>query len=390
MESSLRGDIKALPGAAWILFAGTFVNRFGGFVVVFLVLYLTQRGYSAPQVGVVVSMYGVGAVGASIIGGYLADRLGRRNTIALSMFSAGAVMLGLSQANSLWLISLLTCAAGFTAELYRPASAAYLTDISKAGSRVTIFALYRLAINLGFAAGPAVGGLIAEKSFFVLFVLDAATCVAFGVIALVALPPTHHPSHDGEHSFHRLVQPFRDIPFLIFLLGSLGGAVVFFQFTGSYALQIKAYGFSNTVYGLLISLNGLLVMLFELPLTVLTRRFAPGPVMALGLLLIGIGFGLTALVSTIPLLVVTIAIWTLGEIVFAPVATAYVADWAPAMMRGRYMGAWGLFWGLGHVLGPLIGMPLFHWNPAVLWGGAFITCAFSAIMLLAASTRHRA
>jgi MFS family permease len=142
-----------MPAPAWVLFGGTFVNRFGSFVLVFLVLYLREKGFSPAEAGTAVGAYGFGSLAAALAGGWVADRFGRRNAISLSMFSAAATMLALSQAERLPLIVALSALAGLTSELYRPASSALLTDLIPAGQRVTAFALYRLAINLGFAAG---------------------------------------------------------------------------------------------------------------------------------------------------------------------------------------------------------------------------------------------
>ena len=113
-------DLRALPPAAWLLFAGTFVNRFGSFVLTFLVLYLRDRGYSAREAGTALAAYGIGSLGAALAGGLLADRLGRRNAIALSMGASAATMLALSQADGLAAIVVLVALAGFAAEAYRP------------------------------------------------------------------------------------------------------------------------------------------------------------------------------------------------------------------------------------------------------------------------------
>src|SRR3954467_456162 len=109
-------DVRKLPRPAGVLFAGTFINRFGGFVLAFLVLYLTKRGYSATEAGAALSLYGVGSMGANFTGGHLADRVGRRNTIAFSMFSSAAILLTLAQVTTLGPILALTLLAGFTAE----------------------------------------------------------------------------------------------------------------------------------------------------------------------------------------------------------------------------------------------------------------------------------
>jgi MFS family permease len=364
---SLWGNVRAMPPAAWILFGGSFVNRFGSFVLVFLVLYLTDEGFSPAEAGAAVSAYGAGGLGAALLGGWLADRLGRRNTIALSMFSAAATMLALSQARDLAPVVVLSGVAGLTSELYRPASAALLTDLLPPGRRITGSALYRLAINLGFAAGPATAGFLAERSFFLLFLGDAITSALFGVAALVALPEGVRASH-AEELPGELVRAVRaDRAFQLFLLASLASAFVYFQQQAALPLHVADAGLSYAVFGALLSLNGLVVVLLELPLTALTQRLPARPVMAAGLFLEAAGFALTAVAFDVPLLAVTVVIWTLGEIAFSPVASAYVADIAPERLRGRYQGAWGLTFGLALIAAPVLGTALYARSPTALW-----------------------
>src|SRR5213592_392001 len=184
----LLAGLKALPRAAWILFLGVFLNKFGTFVVPFLTLYLTRQGYSLTAAGMAVGAYGVGTLLASGLGGHLADTFGRRKTIVLSMFSAAIAMMLLSQARSLSAIILLTALTGLAGELYRPASSALLADLVPAGQRITAYAAYRMAFNAGWAFGPATAGFLAEHSFFWLFIGDALTSVLFGIVAWFALP----------------------------------------------------------------------------------------------------------------------------------------------------------------------------------------------------------
>src|SRR5580704_8963087 len=143
-QPTLLASLRALPRAAWILFFGTFLNKFGAFVVPFLTLYLTKQGYTITDAGIAVGAYGVGGLFASLLGGHLADKLGRRETIALSMFSGAATMMLLSQAHSFALIVGLTALAGLASEFYRPASSALLTDLVPPNQRVTAFATLRM------------------------------------------------------------------------------------------------------------------------------------------------------------------------------------------------------------------------------------------------------
>jgi MFS family permease len=376
---------KSLPPAAWVLFGGTFINRFGTFVIPFLILYLTRIGYSSAQAGLAVGAYGIGHLIASSAGGHLADRIGRRNTIVLSMFGSAASMLALSQARSYVPIVILTCITGSLSELYRPASYALVGDLVGQEHRVTAFGIYRLAINLGFAAGPATAGFLADHSFTLLFIGDAATSVIYGIIALFALPHGLRTYVRTERTGEALRVAARDKPFILFLLATLCITTVDFQLGSTFALHVRAAGFPSRVYGLLVSMNGMLIVVFELGITQWTRRFQARPIIALGYLLAGIGFALTGLAHTIPLLAATVVVWTLGEMISSPVATAYAVQLAPEQYRGRYLGLVMMMWSLGMVIGPPAGTFLFDRNPAAVW----IACAALGIISAALMMRRR-
>ena len=386
-RTTLRAGIRSLPGPVWILCVGSFVNRFGSFVAVFLVLYLREKGYSIAEAGFVVSLYGAGNVLAAAVGGLLADRLGRRNAITISMFSSAATLLALSQADEIVLIGALTVLAGLTGEMYRPASAALLADLVPAGQRLPAFALNRLAINLGFAAGPATAGLLADRSFTYLFVGDALTSIAFGLIAIVGLPEGVRTSRGDERRGEAVRTIARDRAFLFFLVSSILGAFVYFQSTATFPLHVQDSGLSNSDYGLLISLNGLAIVILELPFTSITQRFPAIPILFVGSLLVGLGFALNAWAESLAALAFTVLIWTIGEIVYAPVAATYVADIAPVHLRGRYQGAWGLTWGLAFMLGPAIGAVLYAWNGDAFWLFCGLLGLLSALLLLPAAAR---
>ncbi|HEV2392874.1 MAG TPA: MFS transporter [Verrucomicrobiae bacterium] len=377
--AGLRENLRALPRGAWVLFLGTFLNKFGTFVMPFLAIYLTRLGYKAAQAGLAMAAYGVGTLGACILGGYLADRLGRRKTIVLSMFSVAVAMLCLSQARALSAIVLFAGLAGLTGELYRPASSALLADLVPPGQRVTAFSGYRMALNAGWAFGPATAGLLAKHSFFWLFAGDAATSVLYGLVAWFALPAglrgIRAQSAWGE-TFRVLRE---DKQFRQVLCAALLVALVFVQVFSTMSLEITSSGFAPSVYGLVISLNGVLVVFCELPLTTITRRFAARRIMALGFLLIGAGFASNALERTIPLMALTTALFTLGEMISMPVAAAYVADLAPSHQRGLYMGTYGTVWAVAFVCGPSLGLLLFSTSRLILW------LACGALGLMAAS-----
>lgn len=362
---TLRSNLKALPRPVWILFGGSFLNRFGSFVITFLVLYVTRQGYSPTQAGLVVASYGLGSLPAAAFGGFLADRIGRRETIALSMFGGAASMVALSQAHSLTALFLLSAVAGLAAELYRPASGALLADLVPPHRRVAAFGMYRLAINAGFAAGTAAAGFMAERSFTILFLGDALTSVMFGVVVLVGLPRTEASGHTYEPGSVRVIM--RDRRFALFLLVSLIGAFVYFQMEAGLPLHIRGSGLSYGAIGLLLALNGAACLLLELPVISVTQRLKARPVIAVGIALTGLGFFLTQFATSVWPLAVTVVVWTLGEVISAPVSSAYVADLAPPSMRGRYTGTHGLTFSLSFVLAPALGGWLYSMGPGVLF-----------------------
>lgn len=373
---SLLTTLRSLPRTAWILFVGTFVNRFGTFVMPFLAIYLTRQGYSATQTGIAISAYGGGHMVASMLGGHLADRIGRRHTIAMSMFGSAVMMMALSQARGYGAIVSCTFLLGIVGELYRPAAAALLGDLVSEEQRVAAFGMYRFAINLGFGLGPATAGFLADRSFFWVFAIDAATSFVYGIVALVALPHGLRSSATSEKPAEGLRLALRDKPFMLFLLATLCMTWIEFQLSSTLPLYIQSLGHSAATFGMLMSVNGIMIVVLELALIAWTQKFAPQPMIALGYALTGIGFALTGVSETVPLLVMTVVIWTIGEMIYAPVTGAYVTSLAPERYRGRYMGLWHLMWSMGMLIGPVTGTALFAYEPALLW----VACLFLGLL----------
>jgi len=382
-EQTLFASLRALPRTAWVLFAGTFINRFGGFVVPFLTLYLTGQGYSVGAAGLAVSAYGMGNLLASLVGGHLADKLGRRETIVLSTFSAATAMLLLSQAHALPVIIGLTFITGLVSEAYRPAASALLTDLVKPEQRLTAFAALRVTFNAGFAFGPATAGLLAGFGYIWLFLGDALTSALFGLVALLALPRVAKSRTNGANWSDVISVVRGDKRFQQLLLANFAVSLVFMQMASTFGLFVTQHlGFSPAVYGVVISLNGALIVLCELPLTAFTRRFPARKVMALGYALIGGGFALNYFAHSVPVLVICMIIFTLGEMFALPMASAYVADLAPAHMRGRYMGVNGMTWALALILGPVLGMKLLAFSAGALWLACGVLGLAAAVVIL--------
>lgn len=380
---SLFAQLRSLPRPTWILFGGTFINRFGTFVMPFLAIYMTREGYTPTQAGLAVSSYGAGHIVASMVGGHLADRIGRRHTIALSMLLSAVSMVALSQARTFPAIVTLAFVVGAFGELYRPAAAALLGDLVTPEQRVAAFAMYRFAINLGFAIGPATAGFLADRSFLWVFLGDAVTSFVYGIVALVALPHGVRSPAKEEKSGEGWRVALADRAFVFFLAATLCMTWVEFQIHSTFPLHLERLGYASSVYGMLLSINGVMIVLFELALTSWTQRFPPQPMIAIGYGLGGIGMAMIGIANGIPMLALSIVTLTIGEMIYAPVTGAYVTGLAPERYRGRYMGLWHSTWSVGMLLGPSMGTLLYERDPSLLWIACLVVGVVSSLLALA-------
>jgi MFS family permease len=236
--------------------------------------------------------------------------------------------------------------------------------------------MYRFAINLGFAAGPATAGFLAERSFLWVFLGDAITSFTFGVVALLALPHGMRSSAKEEVPAEGVRHALANRAFLFFLAATVCMTFTEFQLNSTLPLHIVSSGYSLKTYGSLMSLNGVVIILFELALTAWTQKFPSRGLIAIGYLLTGVGVAVNGLATNMPFLVISVLIWTLGEMVYAPHTGAYVTALAPERYRGRYMGLFHMTWSAGLFLGPLLGGWIYERNPLALW----ILCASLGVL----------
>jgi MFS family permease len=325
-----------------------------------------------------VSAFAVGALCGGLMGGWLADHFGRRNTIVLGTFLSASSFMLLYTASTLPTIIACTFLAGLTSGIYQPAIGALLADIVPPAQRVRAYASIRAAANAGFACGAATGGVLANYSFFWLFAGDALTTAIYGCIALLWLPHGLRAAREKTARWGESLKHIAgDRPFQALWVSAFLASLVYAQFASTYSLHVirnglnfDAFGFHigpETVYGLLVGWNGAFVMLGELPLTAATMRFDPRRVMAVGYILVGAGFAMNALAHSIFALWIAMTIFTIGEMISAPTTSAQVARFAPERMRGRYMGALGLSWNGAGILGPQIGFRLLARDPNLVW-----------------------
>ncbi|MGI5168598.1 MDR family MFS transporter [Spirillospora sp. CA-253888] len=393
MPAFLHSRVGGFPRPYWVLWAGTLVNRLGTMVEPFLGLYLmTARGLSLAQSGLVVATLGAGSLLSQVLGGFLADRIGRRITMVGGTLATGAAMLALGYAQGMPAIMAAALLLGLALDMYRPASHAMVADIIAPGDRPRAFALLFWAVNLGWAAAMVVGGTLAQQGFLWLFWIDAATCALFGLLVWRAIPETRPARVEGDGPAGSWSQVLRDRVLVGYTLIMLAYVFVLMQAMTTMPLAMRELGLGPRDYGVAIAANGVVIVLVQ-PLVGawLARRDRPR-VLAAGFALVGVGYGLTTLATTVWAFVATILVWSVGEIIASAVAQAVVADLAPAHLRGRYAAAFGLSWSGGFLLAPLGGTQLLGVSVPALW----LTClgiglgTAVAVLALGPAIRRRA
>lgn len=386
-----RAATGGLPPLFWTLWAGMLVNRLASFVITFLAIFLvSDRGFTASQAGHVVAIYGLGLLLAGPVGGALADRIGRRHTMLLGLTLGGCCVGVLGFLRDPAQLTFVAFLAALTGDTYRPAAQAAVADVVAPADRARAYGLIYWAVNLGWAISLSVAGFVAERSMLALFLADAATSLAFALIVLARVPETRPAHHGSTPVLHGLLHVFRDGPFMVFLGLHLVGLLVFTQFQLALPLDFAAHGVGPRAFSLIMALNGLGVVVLQPLLSPRLQRYDGAHVLAASSLLIGLGFGLNAFGGSLVAYVAGAALYTLGEVLGFPVASAIVADLAPPHLRGRYQGAFAMAWGLAFTLSPLVGGEVLHrFGGTVMWLGCLAVGALTAALHLVAGPARR-
>jgi MFS family permease len=373
--------VKTYPRQFWLLFWGMLISTLGASMVwPFLMIYVSEQ-LELPLATVTSLMSLNAAMGLvfSFIAGPVTDRLGRKWVMVVSLAVNGLCYLLMSQAHTLGAFAILMAAAGAFNPLYRVGADAMMADLVPAEKRMDAYSLLRTSNNAGIAIGPAIGGLVASISYNIAFFGAAIGLVTFSLlIALFAretLPARLSSAvPTSKESFGGYPKIFKDQPFIgfliVFTLTHMCASLIW-VLLGVYAKQ--NYGVPESQYGLIATTNALMVVFFQLPVTMLTKRFPALPVLAVGSLFYALGVGSVALGQGFAGFWLSMVIMTIGELIMTPTASAYVANLAPADMRGRYMSLYGLTWGTAAGIAPLVGGLLNdNYGPIYIWYGGFL------------------
>ncbi len=386
--------LGGLPREVWLLFATNLINRAGMMVLPFLVLYLTRElGFSVARAGSMLAVYGATAIVFGPIGGRLSDRIGALRVMRVSLISAGIMLLLFPLARSFVAVTAMTVLWAASGEMFRPASLAAITHVVVPEQRRQAFALNRLAINLGMSIGPALGGFLATVSFRAMFVVDAITTLIAGLV--LALTPWRSFSGVNSEAANRNadhVGPatiFHDRLFLVFLSGVLLVGIVFFQHESALPLYLVEYlHLSPAFYGMLFTINTLLIVLLEVPIVTATAHWPNTRSLILGCILFAIGFGALGLIASAAGVIATVVVWTFGEMLLFPAMSAHMAEIAPENRRGVYMGAYSMSLSLSLTIGPWMGTQLLAvLGPIKVWFVMFALGALAAVLMVYAAPR---
>lgn len=379
----LRQTAGGLPRQFWFLFTGTLINRLGSFVIIYLAIYLTQDlGFSQSQAGLVLGCRGVGGIIGTLGGGVLADRWGRRSTLLTAQVGAAVLMLSLGFAHGLGQLALGALLLGVFTEAARPAFQSMMIDIIPDRDRIKAFSLSYWAVNLGFAGAAVLAGFAAQFDYLLLFVVDAGTTLLTAAITLFFLRETRPVRSAAVVATGRapgLGAVFRDRVFIGFLLLNLGIVIVLMQYTSTVPIAMSADHLGPATYGWVLSINGLLIVGGQLFLPKLVGGHQRARVLAVGTLVVGLGYGLDAFADRAWLWAFSVAIWTFGEMLQTPANAALSADLSPAALRGRYQGIASLSWSAGSAVAPVVGgFVLQHLGGTTLWLGCIGVAALVA------------
>ncbi|MCK5377834.1 MAG: MFS transporter [Acidobacteria bacterium] len=370
--ATYRGAFSGLPRLVWILAGGALVNRAGTMVLPFLTLYLTRDfGLSVERAGIVVAVFGLGAMVGAIVGGRLSDRFGaiRIQLASLGLAGGGFILLGQLRTFPAMVAGIFVVSV--VSEAFRPAMMAAVALASPPDCRPRAFALVRLAVNLGMAVGPAVAGVLASIGYRWLFLVDGVTCWAALVVLFLAISPEALRPEVAEAVDETVTSPWRDGPFVLLLGLVFLMAVAFLQVWITYPIYLReVYGLEERGVGFLMGFNALLIVVFEMVLLHLVEGYDHLKVAGIGAFLLCLGLGLLPLGAGIGFAIVVTCVWTFGEMLNLPMINAVVAARAGRRSAGRYMGAYTLSFATAFVVSPLIGSVIYQrLGPSALWYG---------------------
>ncbi|MGB0895748.1 MAG: MDR family MFS transporter [Flavobacteriaceae bacterium] len=346
-------SFKGLSNEVWWLALITLINRAGTMVIPFLSLYLTESlDFTLSNVGWIMSAFGLGSVIGSWLGGKLTDKIGYYKVMLISLLSTGFLFIGLQHLTTFYSFCIGIFLVMVVADTFRPAMFVALSAYSKPENKTRSVTLIRLAINLGFSAGPAIGGLIITYlSYGGLFWVDGITCILASVLLLKVLNPKTAKTID-EEIIENPKSAYTDKTFWVFLVAMSLFGIVFLQFFSTIPLYYKdAHHLNELEIGLLMGMNGFIIFVLEMPLVKWlenSRRTKSG-LMLTGAILTGLSFIILNSTSWVGILVISMLLVTVGEMIAFPFSNAFAMDRSKKGNKGEYMALYSISFSIAHI-----------------------------------------
>ena len=382
-------SFKGLVPEIWILSLVTFINRAGAMVIPFLSIYLVEeKGLTFPQVGMIMTCFGIGSLLGNYLGGFLTDKIGFYKTIVLSLFFGGVGFICIQFLNTFIGLCLGILILMIAVDTYRP-GVFVAADVYGDGKETTRnIGLIRLAINIGFSIGPVIGGfLIANVSYSSIFWIDGVTCMLASILLLVLLKPKEQKQKEESKPVTKEgVSPFRNALFLLFFLIMALNSISFVQYFSAVPLYYsEVHGLSEDIIGLLFLINGSMIVIFEMPLIAWLERLKLSKSMATfwGIGLLAISLIILNISNWFGVLIIGMILMTLGEMIGSPFASSLALDMAPKGRKGSYMGLFSISFSISHIIGhnaALNSIDVFGYSKT--WVFLFCTLAFAGLLTL--------
>ena len=374
----IKNFIAEYPKAFWMLVVAVFIDHLGSALLYpFLALYVTKHfNVGMTQAGAMFSIFAVTAITGSFIGGAVSDKIGRKKMVLFGILSSAIASLILGFLNDINMFYLAVGLLGLLANTGSPAQNAMVTDLLPHEKQASGFGVIRVAYNLSFAIGPLIGGYLADRNFLLIFLLDAFLSIITAIFIFFILPETKPETKEEQvqsmlQTFKGYFTVFADKLFILLVAALILIQTIYEQLNSTLPVFLRDYhGIQATEFGLLLSLNAILVVTMQIWITNQTRRFPPMLVMAFSGLMYILGFGIFGFSGSIWMFILAFVLITIGEMTQSPVAMAAVSRFASEDKRGRYMAIFEFGWVLPTTYASICGgLVLDNFNPHWLWYG---------------------
>jgi len=399
MFTRLKNLYHQFPPRFWIIVLTFFIDSIGGTLLFpFFSLYITGKfNVGMTEAGMVLATFSIFGIIGNMVGGALTDRFGRRKLILFGLIFSALSTLTLGMVNSLAVLFPLAAFIGLLSDVSGPAHQAMMADILNEKQRQEGFGLMRVVRNLAWIIGPSIGGFLANRSFMLLFIIDAIVSCIVAVIFFTSMPETKPEHHEEEHKQHeslwttiagyRIV--LKDFAFMAFIVAAILMGAVYQQMYNSLSVYLRDnHSIDPQGYGFLMTTSAITVILFQFWVSRNIKHRPPFGIMAVGTLFYMLGFSMFGFVSIYWLFMSAIVVITIGEMLIMPTSQTLAANFSPVEMRGRYMAIFGLTWLLPSTFAPMLaGLILDNLNPDLLWYVGGVLCAVAATAFYALHLR---